>query len=131
MPIQVAWDNDEQTVIRYDFQGSWSWSDYSQAVEEADRMMLSVDHTVDAIANLQHSRGLPTGAIHHVRRTITKAPPQLGVIVIAHPSLFVQAMTTAFNRVYPHLGERILLADTLDEARALIARRRRKNRQQK
>ena len=59
MPIDVQWDDDNQTVIRYVFKTPWTWTEYHAAIEQAWTMAKSVDHPTDTITDMSGSRLLP------------------------------------------------------------------------
>ncbi len=124
MPIQVIWDDDAHTRIRYDFTGEWNWTDYRAAVQEAYDLMRSVSHQVDTIANFKASPRLPGGALQQVKRALDEAPDNVGELYIAHGSPFVNTITATFGRVYTLLGQRVFVAKTLDDARAMSETRR-------
>ncbi len=48
--------------------------------------------------------------------------PMAGVIVLVTPDQSTWQVVTVFRHRYPHLRERLLLAETPDEARAAIRR---------
>lgn len=120
MPINVLWDNEERTIIRFDFIGNWDWNEYWHCVERSLTMLVQVTHPVDTIANLANSAGLPTGSIQQVKRTFDQAHVNLGIIVINQGGMFVRVMASAFARVYRPQAQRIFLSESLENARAII-----------
>jgi hypothetical protein len=42
MTIQFGWDNKEQTVLRYDYQGIWNWNELFEVVDRATQLTDSV-----------------------------------------------------------------------------------------
>jgi hypothetical protein len=124
MPISVSWDNDDKTTIRYDFNGQWTWDEFRVSSENAFAMTRSVSHTVDSISNFDPTTTLPPNALFQFRRAMTTAPKNRGVTVIVGGALFVRTMVGVFGKLNRQLGERLLLADTLDQARARLAERR-------
>ena len=44
MSVQVAWDNHEKTIVRYVFEGKWTWDEFYPAYNKAIEMENSVTH---------------------------------------------------------------------------------------
>lgn len=127
MSVNVSWDNDDKTALRYDFKARWTWEEFDAATVQAFAMTGSVSHTVDSISNFETGAALPPNALFQFRRAMSKAPPNRGITVIVGGSMFIKAMVTTFSRLNKQLGERLLLADSLDQARTLLASRRQKS----
>jgi hypothetical protein len=123
MGITVVWDNDEQTIMRYDFEGQWVWSEFFAATAEAFTLTRSVTQTVDSISNFKPGAALPSDALFQFRRAMATAPKNRGVTVIVGGSTLIKTMVIVFGKVNRQLGERLFLADTLDQARMLISSR--------
>lgn len=126
MPITVVWDNEEQTIIRQDFNDEWTWADHAQAVKTTHALIETVAHPVDVIANLIHSRTWPQDPLSYARRNMQQAPPNAGltVIVLEGGNLFLETLLGIFRRIYRGIGNRLEIVHTLAEARALIASQR-------
>lgn len=123
--ILVSWDNDERTVLRWDFNGAWTWEDGSKATQLALQMRASViDHPcVPSILHLQQSGNIPMGALPYARAAIELMDPR-DYIVIANASGFVRSLTEIFRLLNSDFSAKVFLAHTLDDARELIAKRR-------
>jgi hypothetical protein len=55
---------------------------------------------------------------------MSDAPKNRGVTVIAGGSSFIKTMVTVFSKVNRQLGERLVVVDSLEEARKVLAERR-------
>jgi hypothetical protein len=124
MPITVTWDNDDQTAIRYDFDGRWTWSEFHRAANEAFALTRSVTQTVDSISYFKPGVTLPPDALFQFRHAMADAPSNRGTTVIVGGSAFIVMMVSIFSKLNKALGERLLVANSLDQARALLAARR-------
>lgn len=122
--IRVEFDNPERTIILWDFRGRWTWDDWYVSVQQVMALRQSVNDrpVVPAIISFRHSGPLPLGALPHARATGDFMDPR-DYVVIAHASGYVRSMIEAFRTLNPSFRDRILLADSLDEARALIEQR--------
>ncbi len=66
MTINVTWDNDEKTTIRYDFAANWMWQEFDTAIDSGYQMMSIVPHTVDNIINSLESSKMPIGKARRI-----------------------------------------------------------------
>jgi hypothetical protein len=124
MGITVQWDNEEKTVIRYDFTGYWDWAEFREKAEEAFTLTRSVHYRVDTISNFLPGTFIPRDAIFQFRRIMTEAPENRGVNCIIGVSQFIRTLVNVFSRFYPQLGERLMVATSLAQARSFLEQRR-------
>ncbi len=125
MGIEVVWDSDAKTVIRYIYNGRWTWQDLDKAREEAGKLEASVTYRVDVIVDVQNSSLLPNGTISRARQVAVTAPtthPNEGITVIVGAGAFVRSIYDVMLKVYPEMIRRrgIFFAKTLPEAREMI-----------
>lgn len=123
MPVHIAWDNEDKTTIRYDYEGKWSWDELYNISNKALEMFKSVSHTVNVIHNLTNSTNLPSGALSHAQRFTSQNPENWGVSVVVGTSGFINGLLQVFRKVYRQFGERYFTAATLEQARQLLAER--------
>ena len=124
MGVIVQWDNDDKTVIRYDFTGYWDWAEFREQAQTAFAMTRTVGHQVDTISNFLPGTHIPKDAFIHFRRVMMDAPSNRGVNVIVGASQFIRALVTVFSRIYTQLGKRLILADSLEDARHILNKQR-------
>ena len=122
MAVRVSWDDTLEHVIRYDFEGGWTWDEFQTAYAGAQRLLESVDARVDVIVNLLPSTALQRGILEVVKRVADDAPPNHGVTVYVGQRDILQAFARAFERIYPVSARRVRLdfCASLDEARTLL-----------
>lgn len=122
MVVRASWDDKAEHVIRYDFEGRWTWEEFEQAYGEAARLFGSVDTEVDVIVNLLSSTALQRGVLGVIKRVADEAPPNHGVTVFVGERDILQAFARAFERIYPLSARRYRLdfCASLDEARARL-----------
>ncbi len=126
MNIEVSWDNDEKTIIRFAYGNNWTWEDYRAASETSRQMMRSVDQTVDLIADYSNGSPPPLDALMKYRRAMATLPENSGLVVIVGGSYFINTLVSIFSGVYRSLGEALVIANSVEEARSIIAERREK-----
>ncbi len=119
MGIHVTWDNEAKTVIRFDFDTTWTWSDFSAAIMEGRALMKTVSHNVHSLLNLPSGMAMPGGnALSNLQRIIRTMPPNMGISVIANGSSLVNALANIVTRVYR--AQQFITVNSLEAARALL-----------
>lgn len=120
MNIHVEWDNDEKTIMRYDFGENWTWDDFRNANDISDRMFAEVEHTVDLIANLEGATAPPLGALSHLKYAKQAMPENGGAVFVVGGGLMISTLVSAFSRVFKAIITDVTMADSMDDARAKI-----------
>jgi hypothetical protein len=128
MPMHVYWSDPEQTIIRCDSEGSWTWEDYHAAVDEIVLMMKSVPHRVDMINFVKENSSRPKGSSQpHFQRALKMFPSNLAMHVLVTKNALARAMVALWRSVRGNkLGDAIYLVATVDDAYAIIAENRAK-----
>ena len=121
MNIQVSWDNDEKTIIRFDYGKGWTWDDFSEANEIVQKMYAEVKHPVHIIANFEDGAFPPLGALEKFREAQEDMPDD-AVVVVVGGSMFITTLVSTFSRIYKALSKTLMVADSLDNAREKIAK---------
>ncbi len=95
MNIELVWDNDAKTILRYIYGKSWTWGDFNTAAKAAYDMLDTVDHKVNIIMDFQNANIIPQGAITHVQRAFSTprhANITITIIVGSSANTFLQAI---------------------------------------
>lgn len=119
MGISVMWDNDEQTVIRWDFTDTWDWPALEAAAAQSNAMTSRVAHRVDVIYHVIGSF-MPIKPFSQFYDIIVNAPENTGIYVVTG-GMFITAMITIFRTAYPNMQKNVRTASSLAEARQMIA----------
>ncbi len=127
MGIEVRWDNEAKTIIRYIYDGRWTWEELDGARDAAAKLEESVSDRINVIVDVQNSKLLPNGTISRARQVATTAPashPKEGITVIVGAGAFVRSIYDVMHKVYPEIIQRrgLFLAKSLDEAHSIIER---------
>jgi len=122
MAITWVWDNEEKTIIRYIFQGAWGWEDFYQILAEVHTTMDNVEHPVNLIIDVRKSGILPTNALSNISR-LRNAPasPNTGRAVLIGGNMFIQRLYVMLHKLYPEMVKQFSLAQTLEEAQAILS----------
>lgn len=120
MSAFISWYDEANRIVMLKFTEQWTWSDLRNALRDAHSLTRPYADRTDYFLDLRDSSLLPNGAIQQVRNIASEIPPNWGVSVVLHNSLFVQVMIQAIRRLYPELAPRFPLAETIEEGLALI-----------
>ena len=122
MSITVTWDNPERTVLRYEFTGVWQWDEFNKALDQAEKMLASVGHIVDVIADFQASGCVPTETLARLAYVAGSRPVNLGANVLVGSQVFNTTTFTVFGNYFGDVARSYQMAHSLDRARALLAK---------
>lgn len=125
MPIHVYWEDTEKTIVRYDFQGVWTWDDLYAVYDQAIDMETSVPHRVDIILDMCSGSRIPTNALLHIKNLSEKQPPNVGLSIFVTSNAFVASMYNIATKVHGKIAHYFRLVNTLDDAHAMIQSARR------
>lgn len=118
MPFEVVWANDEKTIIHEIYSGVLTPDEYLQASEETNRLMTSVTHMVDVIADGREITVLRGNLLVAAHRVSRKTPPNQGIIVAVKPDQMIEVLIAIISRLFPNL--QIHMTKTIEEAFDLI-----------
>ncbi len=120
MGVVVDWTDAEKKIIRYDFPDQWSWDDLYNAMNRVNEMMATVPHTVYVVISFEKSKGIPPGALTHMRIGTLKGAPNWGGGVFIGVSTLLKALLNTFTLINKKMGERYAIAQSQDEAMNII-----------
>ena len=118
MGIAVSWDDDAQSIIRWEFEADWNWNEFHLAFDRSLEMAKSVPYRIDVIPNVTHTDKLPAGALGQFKRIYDNSPENTRLIVITGGNRFVNTVIKTFAAIYRIPTWRTV--KTLEDARALI-----------
>jgi hypothetical protein len=121
MPIQVFWEDDAQTIFRYNFESTWTWDELYTAYYQAIAMEKSVAHRVDVILDMRNSGRVPANALLHIKNISEKQPPNIGLSIFVTTNAFIGSMYTMAARVYGKVAHYFHIAKMPEEALGMIA----------
>ncbi len=123
MKINVAWDNDEKTILIYKFEKGWSWNDLREIFGEGYSMLDLVDHRVDVIMDFSEaSMFAPSGAINQARH-VSNNPrhDNIGLTVLVG-SNFVSSIFNMFKKIASNSTAKweVVFARKIEESYSII-----------
>lgn len=121
MPVLVAWESDARKIIHLTIEGQWNWAEFYRAANTVIQMMESVRTRVDFILEAR-TDDVPDEAIRQIEAASGfLLHPQAGRAVMVGGRGYLRNLVSAFSHLYPRAALRLSAADTVDEARALLA----------
>jgi len=126
MQIAVFWDDPQQTIIRSESSGQWTWDEYHAAVEQVVALANSTNQRVDLIINSLPGAAAPSGSsIPHYQRAQRIMPDNVRLNIIVNTNTFGRMIINTFTRLNAGKGGlKVVAAGSLEEAHAVIARDR-------
>jgi hypothetical protein len=117
MPIEVVWDNDEKTIIRYVFGNHWTVQEYFDAYPVAGRMMKGSEaHVIGIIVDDSAEIIPPKGSMTAFKQTVRSG--RLPIVFVG-ANLAGKTMMQMLQRAYKSKRQ-LFFVDTCDEARAVL-----------
>jgi hypothetical protein len=124
MSVQFSWDNPENTIVRYDFVGKWTWEELYETFYQSWDEIAKLPYTVDSISDFSRTSNAPPSVMTHVRKLSQNRPENTGIMVIVDANNFLSMMLQTFSKLLQSTLRRelnIQAVKTLAEARALLA----------
>lgn len=131
MGVTIVWDNSEENTLRYDLEGTWEWEEIREGVNTVFDLMDSANtERIGAIIHFKDSVKIPKGGMKHFSVLTERSHPKAGLTVIVGAGRWLKTTIKTASNLYRMSGRSLDFhyADTLDEARQLIAQDLRVNR---
>lgn len=122
MPVTIAWDNDEHSVIRVTFDKRWEVGDLFRTIDDVTRMIDSVNHMVDSIFDLTNSSMSPPRLLSTLDRMEENYCKNERLLIIVNAGAYIKSLTKVAKLLAPKTFAHVHFADTLESAYALIQR---------
>jgi hypothetical protein len=118
MPIQVSWDNPEQTIIRADFSPGWNLADFRAAIDIIHRWSDEAHNSSfrGVIVDLTQEKYPPVGAMPHFKHSIMDLGGVPRPVVFVNVDPVTQRLFDIAKRLY-HISRPLYYVKSLDEAR--------------
>ncbi|MDQ7027841.1 MAG: hypothetical protein Q9P44_20045 [Anaerolineae bacterium] len=100
MPIAVNWDNEEKTIIRWQFLAKWTWDDYYGALQNSRKLTQQATTMIDVIVDMRASKSLPSHLFTHAQNAIQTTSLNVGTIVVIGVTPLLRFAFNTFKRLY-------------------------------
>jgi len=130
MGITVAWEDEQQTIIRLTYEGVWENEEFRNSSYQSMVMMRSVNHPVYVINDFTKSEMPPLGVLWQARSTNQMRPSNWGGGVAITSDSVIRSLIDVFIHVYMLSRQQRdqFVVSTNEAALEIIARLKRENR---
>lgn len=129
--ISVSWDVRAEaappTIVLWEFQRGWTWEDFRAARQISEGLVRSVAYDVDLIFNLNKTAVPQGNTLQQLRAMSRNTSPNVGTRILTNADGFAIAIVRVGLKAFGFGPGGIGFADTVEEARAMIARRHQAN----
>ncbi len=112
--ITITWGNDQKTIMKYEFEGSWTIDDLVQALDAGVEVVNRYTHDIDVVVDLTNS-GFPNLLGMNVKNAFGKAatrseehieasPKEPGVVVVVTTNPIIRSSLVSMLALYPNMG---------------------------
>lgn len=123
MAILTVWDNRKKTAVRLEFETEWTLTDLEGAIQKADDLIGSVEHTVDIIIDIEGAN-LPKDFMNMAQNLLASGDPRPNEgrrIVVGANSMVKNGYKTLQKSFTDQLeGREVLFGADLMDARAIL-----------
>jgi hypothetical protein len=121
MGVRLYWDNPEQTIMVYEFEGAWTWEEFYTVFEQARQVIIPLPHVVNFICLYPPSYlYIPPNILSQIRRIHQDMPENIGVTAVVGGATAATTVYDLIKRIYPFIAARYILVRTMEQARTLL-----------
>lgn len=131
MGIELYWDDDARTTMLCEVRGRWTWDEMWDVLHKIKKVTDVAEHEIAAILDVVDGLHIPGGTIFtkeafdQARKILKLGEGGTGPIVVVGASPLIRTIYNTFLPMDRKTISAIRFADSVDEARALLAQRRR------
>jgi hypothetical protein len=114
--VEIRWDNDEKTILRYVFVGDWNWDDYLDCLNEGRKMMAEIDHPVCVLNDMQAMGKLPPNFASTAKSVISSRPKNTGLAIFLTSNAFFKVMYRVLAQLIPNVPTEYILVNNEEAA---------------
>lgn len=122
MTVDVIWDNEERSILRYVFDKQWTWEDVATATLESHAALDAVPHRhVAIIFEAPPDVHVPPDTLVNARRTLKSSHPKAFPLVFVLVNPLARMIINTLAHISGSIGAQMRIVDSLAEARIVIA----------
>jgi hypothetical protein len=123
MNVEVVWDNEEKTIIRYVFEPQWTWDQFYAAREIAREMFAAVPHKVGVIMDTPQDMLIPAKILVRGRKALKDRPEQVAFVTFVIGNTIARTVVNSIIRIAGEAGKNTYIAASIEAARAVILKK--------
>lgn len=120
MGVRMYWEDAGKTVMCYDLEGAWTWTEFYAALNQVLPEWETLTHRTDTIVNLLNSAHIPPGAIGHVKSLADKQKPSSGMSILVTNNRLAHILYNTARTLYPSVARFFRMALSMREAHEMI-----------
>jgi hypothetical protein len=120
MPVTVQWDNDQKTVLRYEFSDVWTWEEFFEAQGQREPLLQDVHHRVHHLLIFAPHQRVPALLTFNAKRLDDRRFKYSGYYAVVGAPLLMRMLTSALRRIGNTMARDAYFFDTEAEARAFL-----------
>ena len=123
MPLKVEWLDTQKTVMGCTGQGTWTWTEYHEALDDIANQFKATQKRVDLVIMSAPGAIVPKGSsMPHYQRAMRIMPDNLGLLVLVTTNTFARTIVSIFTKVYPNKDNvKMVMVASLNDAKTRIA----------
>lgn len=120
MPITVSWDDEQQSMIRWDFSGDWSWADSSSAADTTRKLLAATPEQslIAILFDLATMQAIPRDSLRNMRQLLHGLRTQ-DIVIVCGDSVAVNVMIAFLRSIYRGDANHLYVATTLAAGRQM------------
>jgi hypothetical protein len=124
--IGVTWDNEQKTVIRYDFPARWTWDEFFQVKVIADTMIDATRHRepIGALFVFPQKLHIPPDVINAVRNAMHQKHPRAFLLVVVADNALIHALLITLAKISLLARQTLVQAKSIEAGREIIRQQR-------
>jgi hypothetical protein len=129
MGIQLTWENDAQSIMRCEFEKTWTWDDLYVIADQVKKVTDAATHEIAAIIDLSSGVTFPGGnilsptSLENARKMLTLGEGGTGPIVVVGATKIIQMAYDMFKGMDKRAASAdITFVDTLEAAHTHLAK---------
>jgi hypothetical protein len=100
MNIEVRWDDEQKSIIRWTFPKQWTWDEFYSALQGSRALVRQQNHIVDVIVDMSISELFPRNLMTQSQVTLQTSSLNIGIIVVIGWNPLLRTAFNSFQRVY-------------------------------
>jgi hypothetical protein len=100
MTVEVRWDNEDKSIIRWTFPRQWTWDEFYSALQGSRAMVRLQSHTVDVIVDMTSSELFPRNLLTQGQVTLQTTSLNIGIIVVVGWNPLLRTAFNSFLKIY-------------------------------
>lgn len=121
MPGRIEWDNEEKTILLTIYEGNMLLEEYYRVIDETFEAISPLPHSVHTIMLRQNVKSVPATMSKVLQYANKKTTPNLGINVIVGATAMTKMIVRLAKVIAPRLAKEVYFANSLEEARQIIA----------